>query len=359
MAVRGKDEVDSTQSSDRRAQDHRWPLADEEELRKQVASRLHGNVQTGLSACNVWLSMAEQLLAGAHTEAVEGMFGVVSDGEQRSPTSAGPAAGSPRPFGAAQSAPYFGVPSSAVASPTGEAQPLDERVTQRIVGALSLLYKVRGEVERLRTAEVPLAAETLYPALIHVGLRPALESLLDAMRLEYTASDEGALPADEHDEAVTLGELHAMARAISAPRASTVPTVTWLVDEPFVHWDKPSRDERLLNERLEAYRFLETVLRAAQAAYKVFYLSRAGARAHGDADDGQPPHLDVWLNVGDGCLHILVHVEGRYGPEVDDQVVGFILQALPRQRVERAGGELSVTAAIRGGLQIAASLPVS
>lgn len=350
MAVRGKNEVDAAQSCNVHGDDTRWPLAEQEELRKEVADMLDGNVQTGLSACNVWLTMAEQLLAGAHTEAVEAMLGVAPNSEQRSAHGERNRAPSRPPLVAAQSAPRFRA-ASAVAPSQTDVERLDERVTQRIVGALSLLYKVRGEVERLRKSGVQRAVDRLYPTLINVGLRPALQALVDAMRLECRGGDDHPQPTAVQDEGEP-GQTHAEGTAISPHRSPTVPTVTWLVDEPFAQWDQPSGDEQLLKVRLEAYRLLETVLRATQAAYKVFCLTRAGTKTY------RPPHLDAWLNVGDDRLHILVHVQGSYGAAVDEKFLGFVLQALPRQQVEQTGGKLAVTSAIRGGLQIAASLPV-
>lgn len=81
----------------------------EEPIYEEVAAMLHGNVQSGLSACNVWLSMAEQLLVDIDPD---------------------------------------------VAVP-------NEVAAERILKALSLLYKVRGEVERLRKKEVQRAVERL------------------------------------------------------------------------------------------------------------------------------------------------------------------------------------------------------
>lgn len=88
------------------------------------------SVESGLSACDVWLSMAENLLVNAHQEAVDALFNVRKFHNEKN-------------------------------GYVAQATSLDERLANRIVEAMALLYKVRGEVERLRQAEIRRSAESV------------------------------------------------------------------------------------------------------------------------------------------------------------------------------------------------------
>lgn len=376
MDMRGKKELKAGKSS---SDDSRWPLAEQEELRREVASMLHGNVQSALSACNVWLAMAEQLLAGAHAEAVETVFGVTFGDGGGKATGVAPLRSVPQSLSqimVPESAPRYGPTRSAIDSLTkAESELSDARVTRRIVEAMSLLYKVRGEVERLRKAEVQRAVQTLYPTLINIGLRPALESLLDTLRLEGSVGDRNGTGSDqsegytqaqgvEHGVATdaTHGAVNPAERHDAVLRGPALLAVQWVASESFMQWDHPTGDEELLNVRLELYRLLETVMRAAHAAFNVFYMTQAGIGADAPLapEERHSLPVEVWLDVSEGVLRSLVHIKGGYGYDVDDKMFRFILNALPQRRFERAGGTVNVTmAAPKSGVQIAASLPIA
>lgn len=98
-----------------------------ENIRKEAAALLHGNVQSTLAACTMWLSMVEDLLP-----ADEGRKAVHAD-------------------------------------------------VAAVAKAAGLLGKVRRELARLYEEDVPRAVRMLYPLLIGVGLGPALAGLVDGL----------------------------------------------------------------------------------------------------------------------------------------------------------------------------------
>lgn len=247
----------------------REALAAEEQVRKEVAAMLHRNVQTRLSACNVWLSMAEKILVNLE-------------------------------------------------EPTPD--PELESVEGRIIQALALLHKVRGEVEQLRKADVQYAVQRLYPTLIGVGLRPALEGLQKTLGL-----DEG-VPS----------------------------TINWEFGDGFLRWDRPSGDEHVLFVRQEAYRLTEVILRTAQGAWR----GSGDGPATGGERSGVPLHLDIRLDVADGVLHMSLRARGNRH-WVEREILQFIIRALPRHRIVEAGGTLVVGSDDGDGLDVLATLPVT
>lgn len=145
----------------------------EENVRQETAALLHGNVQSALAACTIWLTMAEELLA-ADASGQPDAPGVTASGK-----------------------------------------------------AVELIRKARHEVERLHQTEVPRAVYMLYPLLIGVGLRPAVDGFV----ANVARSRNARFPLE-----------------ISASDA-------------FVAWDRPTSDPSLIRTRLEMYRILEAVFR--------------------------------------------------------------------------------------------------
>lgn len=260
-------------------------VAEEELLRKEVASMLHSSVQSRLSACNLWLAKAEELLLNAPP------------------------------------------PPQAVLASTGGPKDLHRDgadVVERIVGALELLHKVRAEVEQLRKQDVQQAVRKLYPTLISLGLRPALEVL--------------------HNELAQGEQREGTAPAIA---------VRWRFTENFAKWDKPDEDDEAIAVRLELYRFIEGLLRAARAAADTLAASEAG----NDPPDEPPLVLRIDFDLRDGAIHTSGSCGlGDDGP-APEALTKFLAGSLPARRFRAAGGTMLVGSDARGRFQVVATLP--
>lgn len=261
------------------------------------------NSRSGLAACNVWLSMAERSLAEAHEEAVEALFGEKSTAEADD--------------GGSGSNLY------------NEGDALDKRLTKRIINAMTLLYKVRGEVEKLREAELRRAAESVPLNLLRVGLRPALASLV------------------RHAETTDM-----------IPR----PQIALFASEAFRRLDGATDEVLVLRARLHMYRLMRPMLQAVRPAYKVFCLARADEH---DVQNGAgliPLQLTFWLDVDDKMSAMLLTVDGLGSPCAEgDKMFRFLLQGIPREKFEQIGGQLHVEpqAAGAGVLRVEASFPLT
>lgn len=250
------------------------------------------SVESGLSACDVWLSMAENLLVNAHQEAVDALFNVRKFHNEKN-------------------------------GYVAQATSLDERLANRIVEAMALLYKVRGEVERLRQAEIRRSAESVSLHLMRAGLRSALQKLLYAQNEPFVS----------------------------------FPTVELLFTDRFAAQDEPTDDEGLLRARREVYHLLKTLLQAAGACYQVFYLSRTDEeyRFASNEQSSLPIRLNVWLDAEDNCLRSVVHVSIEGEASHKDKIIRFLLRMLSAGQFEKNGGRLQVTTRPHDGIQIAAT----
>lgn len=143
----------------------------QEAVRREAARRLHGTVLSKLTACSLWLGSVEQALADLDPRVIR-----------------------------------------------------DERATR----AMELLSRVRAELDQLRKSDVRRLEHMLYPGLIHLGLRAALESWREFDR-----------------------------RAVSCE---------FQFDESFAPGDGPTTDRRTIAVRLELYRLIEAVVDAWSAA---------------------------------------------------------------------------------------------
>lgn len=278
------------------------PLSEQEQVRKEVASLLEGHVQSGLSVCDVWLSMAEQLLADVDAEGT-----------------------------------------------TAEGNP-----AERIMRALSLLYKVRGKVEQLRKTDVRRAARALYPTSISRGLRPAFVALTEALAEEEGGGRGEGKGGFAQPERASSAEIASFCDGIAVDDA---PAVEWMFGDRFRCWDGCSNDETVLYVRLEAYRLVEAVLRALRTVDKS--LSSVPTAAGAGRGVRPRPKVHIRLDVEDECLRVHVHLRSGRGDAEDGTMFQLITKALPRDRFERAGGTLLVCSSAGDGLHVSASLPVT
>lgn len=284
-------------------------LAGQEQVRKEVASMLHSNVQSRLSACNVWLAKAERLLLpDAGSGPAKTPRGKSDDGVVRGVAFA------------------EGMPASGLfvnGTSDGEMDDAEELdMVARIMEALALLHKVRAEVEQLRKEDVQRAVRRLYPTLISLGLRPALETLYHDVFQTDELEDETRSPA-----------------------------VEWHFTDEFRTWDRPDGDDGTVSARLELYRLTEGVLRALRAAQEMLTVGEG----HGD---GATLFLRIAFDVRDDAVHVSVRCGlGVEGP-MPGHVMKFLSRSLPVRRFRAGGGTMLIGSDARGRFRVAASLPV-
>lgn len=233
----------------------------EESLRKETAALLHGNVQSALAACTVWLTMADELLT--------------SDEESGGIDAAA----------AAKAAPF--------------------------------IRKARQELERLHKTDVPRAVHMLYPLVIGVGLRPAVESLVTRL----AGSQSGCVPAEQPLFAVEVS-----------------------AGDAFVACDRPTADPSIVHTRLEMYRMLEAM----------FHLL---------VESGEAEAVSVLLHLDFDADRLVS--EMRVRPEGDgadairlSTVLADFDRAVPVERFGRAGGTLERIAASGDVFSLRVSLPL-
>lgn len=260
----------------------------DEGVRKEVASLLHSHVQSRLSACNVWLAQAERLL-------LEG------------------------------SAPSLSHP---VGDDAREAELFD--AAERIVEALELLHKVRSEVEQLRKQEVQRAVRRLYPTLISLGLRPALEALQEDL----------FKPGGQTNE-------------------PSGPSVQWDFTDRFVRVDGPDGDEAVLGARLELYRLIEALLRAARAADEP--LAATMPDLLDDAAEVKEPrlHLQFQFDARADAFHLTAFGGCITGRPLPGEMLQFLAASLPYRRFRGAGGTLLVGADDGGRFRVQAAMSLA
>lgn len=247
----------------------------DERLRKEVADLLHGSVQSRLSACVLWLKMCEDHLNGVQEEGTSkidiGKESAAKEGTTKERVNRD---------------------SAAKEGPAKERAAKEVHDTSMI---LQSLERVRLELSLLLKGDVQRAIQALYPTLIGIGLRPALES--------WRQSQVRFLD------------------------------ITIEADPGFNRWDLPSNDdENAVQTRLELFRLIERLVELLQVPQQ-----------KQDAQSDDRPTVNILLGFNETEKELWVRLETTLGDLEDHDYEEIFSGARIKPECERflrAGGHI-------------------